>query len=123
MASSSSPSTAKTRSYSSARRAQQAEQTRTDVLLAAIRLFGQKGWAGTTLAAIAAEAGVAVETIYTGFSSKKALLLAAMDVAIVGDAKLVPLMEREEVQQLRHLPAEQRLPALMRLAAQRSEER
>jgi Bacterial regulatory proteins, tetR family len=40
---------------------------------------------GTTLAGIAAEAGVAVETIYTGFASKKALLLEAMNVAIVGD--------------------------------------
>jgi len=118
MASSSSSGTAKTRRYSSARRARQAEQTRTDVLLAAVRLFGQHGWAGTTLAAIAAEAGVAVETIYTGFSSKKALLLAAMDVAIVGDAQPVPLIEREEIQQLRQLPAQQRLAAGIHLIGQ-----
>src|SRR5215469_4343176 len=118
MASSSSPTPASTRRYTSARRARQAAQTRADVLLAAVRLFGQNGWAGTTLAAIAAEAGVAVETIYTSFSSKKALLRAAMDVAIVGDARPVPVMEREEVQQLHHLPPEQRLPALMRLADQ-----
>lgn len=115
---SSSPATATTRRYSSTRRARQAAQTRTDVLLAAVRLFGRSGWAGTTLAAIAAEAGVAVETIYTGFSSKKALLRAAMDVAIVGDAEPVPLMERGEVQQLRHLPAAHRLPTVMRLAGQ-----
>ena len=118
MASSSSSGTAKTRRYSSARRARQAEQTRTDVLLAAVRLFGQHGWAGTTLAAIAAEAGVAVETIYTSFSSKKALLRAAMDVAIVGDAQPVPLIEREEIQQLRQLPAQQRLAAGIHLIGQ-----
>ena len=43
---------------------------------------------------------MAAETIYTGFSSTKALLRAAMDVAIVGDAQPVPLIEREEFQQL-----------------------
>ena len=123
MASSSSPGTAKPRRYSSARRAQQAAQTRNDVLLAAIRLFGANGWAGTTLAVIAAEAGVAVETIYTGFSSKKQLLRAAMDAAIVGDAQPVPLMEREEIQHLRDLPAAQRLAAATRLISQTYSER
>jgi AcrR family transcriptional regulator len=111
MTSSSLPASSGTRRYSSARRARQAEQTRTDVLLAAVRLFGQSGWAGTTLAAIAAEAGVSVETIYAGFGTKKALLRAAMDVAIVGDAQPVPLMERDEFRQLRQLPATQRLTA------------
>jgi TetR/AcrR family transcriptional regulator, regulator of autoinduction and epiphytic fitness len=41
-----------------------------------------------------------------------------MDAAIVGDAQPVPLIEREEFQQLRHLPTEQRLPAGMRLVGQ-----
>jgi AcrR family transcriptional regulator len=118
MASSSSPATASTRRYTSARRARQAAQTRADVLLAAVRLFGQNGWAGTTLAAIAAEAGVAVETIYTGFSSKKALLRAAMDVAIVGDAEPVPWLEREEIRRLRQLPLEERPAAGMPLVSQ-----
>ena len=56
MTSPSSPATANTRRYSSTRRARQAAQTRADVLLAAVRLFGRSGWACTTLAAIAAEA-------------------------------------------------------------------
>lgn len=51
---------------------------------------------------------MAVETIYASFSSKKALLRAAMDVAIVGDTQPVPLMAREEVQRLRDLPMEDR---------------
>lgn len=38
---------------------------------------------GTTLAAIAAEAGTAVETIYSGFASKRGVLLAAIDVAFL----------------------------------------
>jgi AcrR family transcriptional regulator len=114
----SSPTTAKTRRYSSTRRARQAAQTRADVLLAAIRLFGRSGWTGTTLAAIAAEAGVAVETIYASFTSKKELLRAAMDMAIVGDAQPVPLIQREEFQQLRQLPAAQRLPAGLHLVGE-----
>jgi AcrR family transcriptional regulator len=92
-----------TRRYSSARRTRQAEQTRADILAAAVKLFAESGWAATTLAAIAAEAGVAVETIYSGFPSKKALLLAAMDVAIVGDTLPVPLFEREPAMRIRTL--------------------
>jgi AcrR family transcriptional regulator len=90
------PTTPAKRSYDSSRRALQAAQTRDDVLRAAIGRFPLTGWAGTTLAAIAAEAGVSVETIYNGFGSKKALLRAAIDAAVVGDAEPVPLRERPE---------------------------
>ncbi len=88
------------RKYNSTRRSLQAAQTRDDVLAAAIRLFSSAGWAGTTIAGIAADAGVAVETIYSGFGSKKALLRAAMDVAVVGDADPIPFVEREEARRL-----------------------
>ena len=84
------------RPYKSSRRAQQAAQTRQDVLAAATRLYASAGWAKTTINAIAAEAGVAVETVYSGFGSKKALLRAAIDAAVVGDADPVPLVERDE---------------------------
>lgn len=83
------------RRYESSRRALQAAQTRRDVLDAAIALFGESGWAGTTLTAIAERAGVAVETVYSGFGTKKGLLRAAIDVAIVGDDEPIPLRERE----------------------------
>jgi AcrR family transcriptional regulator len=85
-----------TRRYDSSRRTRQAAQTRSEVLAAAVALFNEHGWAGTTLAAIAAQAGVAIETIYSGFGSKKGLLRAAMDVAVVGDAEPIPFVEREE---------------------------
>jgi AcrR family transcriptional regulator len=83
------------RPYNSQLRARQAEQTRADVLAAAVALFADTGWAKTTVAAVAEQAGVAVETIYKGWGSKKALLQAAMDVAIVGDAEPVPLLQRD----------------------------
>src|SRR6478735_12842871 len=99
------------RSYTSTRRAQQAAQTRSDVLAAATRLFTTSGWAGTTVSAIAAEAGVAVETIYSGFGSKKALLRAAMDVAVVGDTDPIPWAEREEFRRLGEGPPSTRAKA------------
>lgn len=104
--------TAESRRYSSARRERQAEQTRTDVLMAATRLFAARGYAGTTLTAVAAAADVAVETVYAGFGSKKALLGAAMDVAIVGDTAPVPLFDRPEAHRIEALPPGERLPAL-----------
>jgi AcrR family transcriptional regulator len=97
------------RRYTSTLRARQAAQTRVEVLAAAVHLFAVAGWAKTTLAAVAEEAGVAVETVYKGWGSKKALLQAAMDVAIVGDAEPVPLLQREAFLRLRDAPPEQRL--------------
>ena len=77
-------------------RARQAAETRKTVLGAATRLFTERGWAGTTLAAVAAEAGTAVETGLSGFRIEVGLLIAAIDVAIVGDDAEEPLVERPE---------------------------
>lgn len=85
------------RTYTSTRRAAQAAQTRRDVIAAAIELFDESGWAATTLPAIAARAEVAVDTIYSSFGSKKALLREAIDVAVAGDDDTVPVTERAEL--------------------------
>ena len=82
--------------YHSPLRARQAAETRQDVLSAATRLFIERGWAATTLAAVSAEAGTAVETVYSAFGSKSGLLIAAINVAIVGDNDDTPLVERAE---------------------------
>ena len=89
------PTTSK-RTYDSSRRTLQAAQTRDAVVLAAMERFSSTGWAGTTLADIAGAAGVSVETIYKGFGSKKGLLRAAIDAAVVGDTEPVPLSDRPE---------------------------
>jgi AcrR family transcriptional regulator len=52
------------------------------------------------MAAIAAEAGVAVQSLYLRFGSKLEILKAALDVAIVGDVEPVPLLERPWVGEL-----------------------
>jgi TetR/AcrR family transcriptional regulator, regulator of autoinduction and epiphytic fitness len=104
----SSPPSESTRSYVSSLRARQAQQTRTDILAAAVQLFARNGWAKTTLAAVAGEAGVAVETVYKSFRSKKALLQAAMDVAIVGDTEPLALLDREAFIRLADEPPAER---------------
>src|SRR3954451_15600053 len=88
------------RRYNSTRRSLQAAQTRADVLACATDMFTRLGWAGTTVAGVAATAGVAVETVYSGFGSKKGLWRAAMETGVVGDAEPIPFFERDEAQRL-----------------------
>ena len=90
----------KKRSYDSSRRKRQAEQTRAEVLVAAMQLFNERGWAETTLADVAEAAGVAVETIYKGFRSKKQLVRDAMEAAVVGDAEPLSFVERDPFRRL-----------------------
>ena len=104
------------RRYDSTRRARQAAQTRQDVVDAAIELFSTAGWAGTTLTALAARAGVAVETVYAGFGSKKNVLRAAMEAAVVGDVEPIPFAEREAFARLGRGPREARVRAAAALA-------
>lgn len=88
------------RAYRSPRRQQQAAETRALVLAAATTLFGTRGWSATGMRDVAREAGVAVETVYANFRSKTELLMAAIDVGVVGDDAPVPLAERAEFAQL-----------------------
>jgi AcrR family transcriptional regulator len=84
------------RRYRSPRREEQASQTRQAVVLAAHELFVANGWGGTAMRDIAAAAGVALETVYAHFSSKRGVLRAVLDAAVVGDDAAVPLAARPE---------------------------
>lgn len=84
----------RTRSYSSAVRSEQAELTRQRVLDGAARLFVDLGYSGTTITAVAAEAGVSPETIYATFDGKRGLLEAVIDATIMGPGSPVPLEEQ-----------------------------
>jgi AcrR family transcriptional regulator len=68
------------RAYHSPLRADQAGQTRRRVLESARRLFVQQGYAGTTVAAVAADAGVSPETIYISLGGKRGLLEGVIDI-------------------------------------------
>jgi AcrR family transcriptional regulator len=71
------------RSYRSKLREQQAEQTRSRVVEAAAELFAAEGYARTTLAKIAAAAGVSTETVQ-GQGPKAALMIAAVEYTAFG---------------------------------------
>jgi AcrR family transcriptional regulator len=49
---------------------------------------------------VAREAGVSVETVYSNFRGKTELLMAAIDVGVVGDDAPLPLAQRPEFAQL-----------------------
>ncbi|MGH2771704.1 MAG: TetR/AcrR family transcriptional regulator [Actinomycetota bacterium] len=65
-------------------RAATALTTRRRMVGAAYRCFGAGGYRGTTMTAIAHEAGVAVQTLYYTFHTKAALLGEAIGAAVLG---------------------------------------
>lgn len=73
------------RSYRSERRQEGARRTRERILDAASASFVESGYAGTTIAGVAAAAGTAAETVYATFGTKAALLEAALRRAARGD--------------------------------------
>jgi AcrR family transcriptional regulator len=106
------------------RRARQAAATRARIVEAAGRLFAERGYAATTIDAVAAEADVAVETVYARFKNKRNLLDAYLDVSIVGDTEPVPLLDRPEVQAVTAATDQreqlQRLARIMRAVLERN---
>jgi AcrR family transcriptional regulator len=83
-----------TRRYESPRRRAQAAATRTDILVAAQALFEERGFAATTIADVAAAAGVAHKTVYATFGSKGGLLRAVWHLLLRGDTGDAPVGER-----------------------------
>jgi AcrR family transcriptional regulator len=88
------PERVKTRRYDSPRRREQAAATRREILEAAQRLFERDGYAATTMAAIAADAGVALKTVYLAFETKSGLLRALWHLLLRGDEDDVPIPAR-----------------------------
>lgn len=79
------------RRYRSTRRSEQAAETRNRVLDAAAELFRERGYERASIAAIAAAAGVADETVYGHFKTKRNLLGELMQRAVRGnDTRSVP---------------------------------
>src|SRR5829696_7498137 len=72
------------RRYDATGRRVRAEATRGRVVEAASRVFLARGYAGATIPAIAAEAGVALQTVYRAAPGKAGLLAAAVNAAVAG---------------------------------------
>jgi AcrR family transcriptional regulator len=85
------------RTYDNRARAEQAGRNRSRIVAAAHDLLVAQGYRATTMAGIAREAGVSVETVYKAFKTKAALVKEAYDVALAGDDQPIPLADRPEM--------------------------
>jgi AcrR family transcriptional regulator len=88
------------RRYDATGRRAQAQRSRERVLREAGRLFIEQGFAATTVAQIAAAAGVSPPTVFARFGSKVNLLKEAIDIAIVGDVEPIPLADRPSLRRV-----------------------
>lgn len=92
------------RAYDASGRREQARARRLATILAARELFERDGFRLTTIAAVAARAGVSPESIYKGFGGKAALAKAVFDVTLAGDDEPVPVADRPAIQAVRDEP-------------------
>ena len=73
-------------------RQMQAQATKDRIVAAARSLMSERGWDATTMAAIAAEAGVATQTVYATFGSKLAIV-DGMRQVMLRDAQIPQLLD------------------------------
>ncbi len=92
------------RRYDSVRRREQARQTREVILAAAQRLFLSDGFAPTTIAAIAEQARVSVDTVYKTFGGKPGLVRAICEQALAGDQTIPAEARSDALQASEHDP-------------------
>jgi len=88
------------RPYQSSLREGQARTTRRAVVEAGGALFVERGYAGTTVDAIAERAGVSRKTVFTSVGGKVGVLKLAIDWALTGDDEPVPLKDRPVIRDL-----------------------
>lgn len=88
------------RPYRSTLRTEQARATRRAVVEAARDLYIERGYAGTTIDAVAERAGVSRKTVFTAAGGKAELLRLAWDWALVGDDAPVAMIDRPAVQEM-----------------------
>jgi AcrR family transcriptional regulator len=100
------------RQYDASGRRERARARRRRVVAAARELFERDGFRPTTIAAIAAHAGVSAESVYKGFGTKAVLAKAVFDLVIAGDDEPVPVAARESIQAVREEPDVRRKIAL-----------
>jgi AcrR family transcriptional regulator len=105
------------RRYDSPRRREQAAATRREILEAAQRLFERDGYAATPMSAIAAEAGVALKTVYVAFETKSGLLRALWHLLLRGDEADIPIGDRRWYREILDEPDPERA---LRLGAHNS---
>ena len=93
-----------TRRYRSVVRVEQARDTRHRILEAAKELFLERGYAGTTVDAVASAAQVSPETIYGSIGGKRGLLEGVIDMTILGSGEPVPVDQQPAFRAVGELP-------------------
>jgi AcrR family transcriptional regulator len=105
------------RSYDATKRRLRAEEerreTRRRVLAAAHRLFVDRGYTATTMADIATEAGVALQSVYKAGTSKAELLQRVVEVVVAGDDDDVLMTDRPTFAAIAQEPDATRQVAMM----------
>jgi AcrR family transcriptional regulator len=71
-------------------RKERAAATRRRILESALAAFTERGYSATTMDAVAADAGVAVQTVYFAFRTKSELLQAVFEHAVLGPERIPP---------------------------------
>jgi len=94
----------KKRAYDASGRRASAEQTRHAILDAARCLFLERGYAATTMPAIAEAADVALDTVYASVGKKPALFRLLVETAISGADVPIPAEQREYVRAMKAEP-------------------
>jgi AcrR family transcriptional regulator len=92
------------RRYDATKRRETAARTRQAILDAALALFTVRGYSATSMAAIAARADVALDTVYASVGRKPELARLLIETAISGTAQAIPADERDYVQAIRAAP-------------------
>lgn len=90
----------KKRSYDATGRRVAALETRRAIAAAARRLFLERGYSSTTMAAIAQAAGVSHETVYATLGPKPALFRHLIETALSGTDEPVTPLERDYARQI-----------------------
>lgn len=102
----------KPRAYHSPVRVDRARRSREAILAAAHRLFLADGYARTSVAAIAAGAGVSEDLVYKLFTNKRGLVVEVLNFAVTGEPDGPPVLAQHRPQQVRAEPDQRRQLAM-----------
>ncbi len=111
------------RRYDASGRRAVARQTRHAIVNAAKALFLDRGYAMTSMSAIAEAAGVSVETIYLSAGPKAALVRYLVETALSGEDEPVPPLERQGVEEILAEPDQRRKVRLFARVVRQLQER
>lgn len=89
------------RSYDNSQRTESARATRRRILESAREILLSGGYAGMTVARLAAAAEVSPQTVYNAVGGKAAVVKAVYDVMLAGDEEPVPMSSRPEFMAMR----------------------